>query len=180
MIFLIGLINLKNYHYIFKIFGSTSLDQVLDALEYAVYVHDVQHIILDNLQFMLSSQTLASKGFEKWDIQDKALDSFRQFATANNVHITLVIHPRKEQGPDQPLYLNSVFGSAKATQEADNVIIIQSRPDPNDNNIYNLNDSARKLRQIEIRKIDMMVIVDQFHLFLVKLQIELLKQLINL
>lgn len=29
-------------------------NQVLDAMDYAVYVHDVQHIILDNLQFMMS------------------------------------------------------------------------------------------------------------------------------
>ena len=30
--------------------------QVLDAMDYAVYAHDVEHIILDNLQFMLSGQ----------------------------------------------------------------------------------------------------------------------------
>lgn len=32
----------------------TAPNQVLDAMDYAVYVHDVQHIILDNLQFMMS------------------------------------------------------------------------------------------------------------------------------
>jgi hypothetical protein len=30
------------------------VDQVIDAMDYAVYVHDVSHIVLDNLQFMLS------------------------------------------------------------------------------------------------------------------------------
>lgn len=30
--------------------------QVLDAMDYAVYVHDVEHIVLDNLQFILSGQ----------------------------------------------------------------------------------------------------------------------------
>lgn len=30
------------------------VDQVIDAMDYAVYVYDVSHIVLDNLQFMLS------------------------------------------------------------------------------------------------------------------------------
>ena len=44
------------------------------------------------------------------------------------MHVTLVIHPRKEsEGSD--LNISSVFGSAKATQEADNVIILQKQDD---------------------------------------------------
>ena len=51
-----------------------------------------------------------------------------QFASNKNVHVTLVIHPRKEnEGSD--LNISSVFGSAKATQEADNVIILQKQDD---------------------------------------------------
>ena len=45
-------------------------------------------------------------------------------ATEKNVHLSLVIHPRKEQD-DTLLNINSVFGTAKATQEADNVLILQ-------------------------------------------------------
>jgi twinkle protein len=75
-----------------RFFGSTDVEQVLEALRYAVYVYDVQHIVLDNLQFMLSAQLLQGGrgGFGKWDIQDRAIDLFRQFATQYNVHITLV------------------------------------------------------------------------------------------
>ena len=40
--------------YFMRFYGSTDVDEVLDAMEYAVYVHDVQHVILDNLQFMMS------------------------------------------------------------------------------------------------------------------------------
>ena len=42
----------------------------------------------------------------------------------DQVNIILVVHPRKE---DEDAYLNlaSVFGSAKATQEADLVLILQ-------------------------------------------------------
>ena len=37
--------------------------------------------------------------------------------------MTLVIHPRKED--EAMLTANSIFGGAKATQEADNVILLQ-------------------------------------------------------
>lgn len=57
-------------------------------------------------------------------LQDVALDKFRKFATEKNVHITLVIHPRKED-EGHKLTLSSIFGSAKATQEADLVVILQ-------------------------------------------------------
>lgn len=107
--------------YFMRFFGSTDVDEVLDAMEYAVYAYDVQHILLDNLQFMMSGQ---GRGFDKFERQDAALDKFRRFATQKNVHLTLVIHPRKEQ-EDSDLTLSSVFGTAKATQEADNVLILQ-------------------------------------------------------
>lgn len=38
-------------------YGSTDVDDVLDAMEYAVYVHDVRHVVIDNLQFMTSRET---------------------------------------------------------------------------------------------------------------------------
>lgn len=109
------------FHFM-QFYGSSPIPEVLDAMDYAVYAHDVQHIILDNLQFMLSGQ---GKGTDKFEMQDRAIESFRQFASQKNVHITLVIHPRKESD-NTSLGLSSVFGTAKATQEADNVLIIQT------------------------------------------------------
>ncbi|EGZ26390.1 hypothetical protein PHYSODRAFT_479432 [Phytophthora sojae] len=69
--------------YFLRFFGSTDVDEVLDAMEYAVYAYDVQHILLDNVQM------------------------------------------RRWTSSDQDLTLTSVFGTAKATQEADNVLILQ-------------------------------------------------------
>ena len=114
--------------YFLRFFGSSDVDEVLDAMDHAVYVYDVQHIVLDNLQFMMTG---AGKGYEKFDMQERALDKFRKFASNKNVHLTLVIHPRKE-AEDQKLRISSVFGTAKATQEADNVLIIQNNPDEAD------------------------------------------------
>lgn len=79
----------------------------------------------DNLQFFLSSA--GRSGFDRFDAQERALDRFRAFASRRNVHVTLVIHPRKEP-EDAPLQMSSVFGTAKATQEADSVLILQKRP----------------------------------------------------
>ena len=120
--------------YFMTFFGSSSVQAVLDAMDYAVYCHDVQHVVLDNLQFMLSGQQLASApsphhSLDKFELQDRAVTEFRHFATQRNVHITLVIHPRKE-AELRPLGVSSVFGSAKATQEADNVVILQAPSSP--------------------------------------------------
>lgn len=47
-------------------------------------------------------------------MQDKAIEVFRQLATKKDIHLTLVIHPKKvDEGED--LNISSVFGSAKAT-----------------------------------------------------------------
>ncbi|KAI7897003.1 mitochondrial helicase twinkle [Mucor mucedo] len=107
--------------YFLKFFSSTAIKDVLKACHHAVYAYDVRHIVLDNLQFMLSQQGRSS--LDKWDLQDNAIAEIRQFATEQDVHITLVVHPRKDMGEE--LDINSIFGSAKVTQEADNVVIIQ-------------------------------------------------------
>jgi twinkle protein len=78
--------------YFMNYYGSTQIEKVLESMEYAIYSYDVGHVLIDNLQFMLSNQ---SYGFDKFDNQDKAIDLFRNFATTKNIHITLVIHPRK-------------------------------------------------------------------------------------
>jgi len=108
--------------YFMDFYGSTKIETVLDTMEYACYVYDVGHVVLDNLQFILGN--LMGGRFDKFEKQDTAIEKFRRFASMKNIHITLVIHPRK-QDDDQPLNNSSVFGSAKATQEADTVIIIQ-------------------------------------------------------
>lgn len=51
------------------------------------------------------------------------IGKFRKFATLHNVHVTLVIHPRKDDS--DLLTTNSISGGAKATQEADNVLLLQ-------------------------------------------------------
>ena len=110
--------------YFMKFHGGSDVDEVLDAMEYAVYVNDVEHIVLDNMQFMISRNNQRNS-FDKFDVQDIAIEKFRKFATEHNVHVTLVVHPRKEDEASK-LGISSFFGSAKATQEADTVLILQN------------------------------------------------------
>ena len=74
--------------YFMKFHGGSDVDDVLDAMEYAAYVHDVEHIILDNMQFMISRQGSGPKGsaHDKFEMQDIAIEKFRKFATDYNVH----------------------------------------------------------------------------------------------
>jgi hypothetical protein len=171
-------------------------------MDRAVYRDDIQHIIIDNLQFMMPKTQRGSGGsgssssaggagsispganpfYEKMELQDTVVDKLRAFATEKDVRTTcracfcsrprnliygvtllwtsyeaaacdcflgrwkimyadmllsldlqvniiLVIHPRKEEEGVR-LSLSSVFGSAKATQEADLVLILQVNEPP--------------------------------------------------
>merc|ERR550525_978437 len=101
--------------------GTSELEKVLDAMSHAVYVHDIAHVIIDNIQFMVGS---GSGNIDRFTKQDQCVEMFRKFATLHNVHVTLVIHPRKDQ--EERLTIHSIFGGGKATQEADNVLLLQT------------------------------------------------------
>ncbi|XP_073822002.1 mitochondrial DNA helicase [Musca autumnalis] len=110
--------------YFMTFHGQQPLKLVLEAIEHAHYVHDISHVIIDNLQFMMGiSSTYRNDKF--WE-QDNIIAAFRSMATKHNLHVTLVMHPRKEREEDD-LTASSIFGSAKASQEADNVLIIQDK-----------------------------------------------------
>lgn len=109
--------------YFMKLHGQHSLEKVMQVLEHAQYVYDIGHVIIDTVQFMMGVSE-DSSGVDRFWRQDNIIAAFRSFATLHNCHVTLVIHPRKER-PGEHLGLNSVFGGAKATQEADNVLMLQ-------------------------------------------------------
>ncbi|XP_059169236.1 twinkle mtDNA helicase-like [Physella acuta] len=110
--------------YFMTFHGQESVKKVIDAMSHAVYVHDIGHVILDNLQFMMGVS--GSEWTDRFLKQDLMISALRKFATNMNCHVTLVIHPRKEKETED-LTTASVFGSAKATQEADNVLILQDK-----------------------------------------------------
>lgn len=111
--------------YFMTFHGQQNIKVVMEAIEHATYVHDIAHVIIDNVQFMMGMSD-ESKHMDRFWRQDKIISTFRTFATKHNCHVTLVIHPRKERN-DEELSVSSIFGSAKASQEADNVLIIQDK-----------------------------------------------------
>ncbi|XP_062501467.1 twinkle mtDNA helicase-like isoform X2 [Corticium candelabrum] len=106
--------------YFMNFHGSQSLKSVIEAMTHAVHAYDIRHVVIDNLQFMISPELIRH---DRFLYQDMVISAFRTFATSHNVHVTLVIHPRKEED-DRELSMSSIFGSAKASQEADNVLIL--------------------------------------------------------
>ncbi|ELU13663.1 hypothetical protein CAPTEDRAFT_220406 [Capitella teleta] len=106
--------------------GQEDTKKVIETMSHAVYIHDIQHVIVDNLQFMMGSSSFHRSSTDRFLIQDEIISAFRRFATHMNCHVTLVIHPRKEKDSED-LSMSSIFGSAKATQEADNVLILQDK-----------------------------------------------------
>ncbi|KAJ8924787.1 hypothetical protein NQ315_000940 [Exocentrus adspersus] len=111
--------------YFMTFHGQQSIKVVMEAVEHATYVYDIAHVIIDNVQFMMGMSE-ESKHIDRFWKQDALIAAFRQFATRKNCHVTLVIHPRKERD-DEDLTTSSIFGGAKASQEADNVLIIQDK-----------------------------------------------------
>lgn len=112
--------------YFMTFHGQQPVRVVMEAVEHAAYVHDIAHVVIDNVQFMMGLSEEAPKHSDRFWKQDAIVSAFRNFATRANCHVTLVMHPRKEQTLE-PLTVQSIFGSAKASQEADNVLIIQDK-----------------------------------------------------
>lgn len=117
---------LEQYPLYFMTFhGQQPLKLVMEAIEHANYVHDINHVIIDNLQFMMGVGGTPYRLDKFWE-QDNIVAAFRSLATKYHIHVTLVMHPRKER-EENDLTASSIFGSAKASQEADNVLIIQDK-----------------------------------------------------
>lgn len=80
-------------------------------------------MVLDTLQFFLSEQ---AEGIKRFDLQDKVMARLRKIATDYKIHMVVVIHPRKTEDSED-ISIHSIYGTSKATQEADNIWIVQNR-----------------------------------------------------
>merc|ERR1712071_195699 len=93
--------------------------QFINMLMRAKHETHMEHVIIDNLQYIMGAA-----GAERFDLQDRFVVELRKFASENNVHVSLVCHPRKVNG-DYPIHIDSLYGGVRLTQEADNVFILQ-------------------------------------------------------
>ncbi len=60
------------------------IHKVIDAIDFAVYQFDINHIILDNLQFMMP-RTEGRSDFAKFDNQDLVIEKLRKYCTEKQV-----------------------------------------------------------------------------------------------
>ncbi len=61
--------------YLTDLHGSQRVERVQEAMSHAVYVHDISHVIVDNMQFMLGTSTAA--GLDRFTLQDGVVQIFR-------------------------------------------------------------------------------------------------------
>ena len=66
-----------------------------------------------------------------YHVQDKVVRMMRDLANTRNIHITIVCHPRKTMvSPKSGLQVLNEYdiaGRARAIQEADNILILQTQ-----------------------------------------------------
>jgi twinkle protein len=108
--------------YFLDCFGKYDQKEFVDSLVSSIDEKGIKHIIIDNLQFMLSNSWKIS--LDKFDLFEKTISLLRALCNSYPIQLTLVVHPRKED-ENTLLGLSSISGTAKATQEADNVLILQ-------------------------------------------------------
>ncbi len=66
--------------YLTDLHGSQRVERVQEAMSHAVYVHDISHVIVDNMQFMLGTSTAAGVGYagmDRFTLQDSVVQIFR-------------------------------------------------------------------------------------------------------
>lgn len=73
-------------------YGSTNIEKILSTIIYTIEKHNIHVVVLDTLQFMLSEQ---GEGYKKFELQDALMAKLRDISIKFNVHVAIVIHPRK-------------------------------------------------------------------------------------
>ncbi|KHJ87864.1 hypothetical protein OESDEN_12354 [Oesophagostomum dentatum] len=111
----------------------TIIDHSLNAIRNYVVNSGCQHVIIDNLQFLVNQSTMSEEttSWDRYFMQDRFVGYMRSLATQHEVHVTMVVHPRKIDA-DTDLDVQHFGGSARVTQEADNVFALQRRRDDHD------------------------------------------------
>ncbi|KAK6114464.1 AAA domain family protein [Brugia pahangi] len=115
-------------------FRNRSVSQIANAIRNQVVAGEIEHVVIDNLQFLVGLAILndeTANSFERFHQQDRFIGLMRSIATDCMTHITMVVHPRKTNGGED-LDVHHFGGSGRVTQEADNVFAIQRRRDEAD------------------------------------------------
>lgn len=127
-----------------------SIDQLLHDLQYMHDHHGCKVAMIDNLNFFLDVTTAANAVIEV----DKVVHRLIMFCKRVDMHIIMVMHPKKNQG-DKSTRVDSEYdikGSSTAVQEAHNVFLF-NRPNPDSN----ADPYSRELKIAKMRRRGKMV-----------------------
>jgi hypothetical protein len=105
------------FMYFLSYYGAIDCDTIMAQISHEIETRGIKHVILDNLQFMTSLDASYSEVYAR---QDYICHRLRMLATEANIHVSLVIHPRKvdvtKTAQPADLLIESVGGSPKSTQ----------------------------------------------------------------
>ncbi|KJH48990.1 hypothetical protein DICVIV_04889 [Dictyocaulus viviparus] len=144
-------------------FREKTINQIASAIRSQVVNSGCQHVVIDNLQFLVNQSTMGddqSSSLERFHMQDRFVGHMRAMATQYGVHVTMVVHPRKTDA-DTDLDIQHFGGSARVTQEADNVLALQRRRDERDRGkfrkfLYVYSENRYGGRKVETDQLEML------------------------
>nr|CDJ84110.1 Twinkle protein [Haemonchus contortus] len=153
-------------------FREKSINQIASAIRTQVIEMACQHVVIDNLQFLVSQTTMnddQSSSQDRFHLQDRFVGHMRNLATQYGVHVTMVVHPVKTDSDveklcvrvkgDADLDILHLGGSCSVTQEADNVLTIQRRRDDRDRGkirkFLHISKNRYGGRKVEIDQLEM-------------------------
>lgn len=108
----------KDYIFAYGDDGEDSLEDLLEVMEYAYRRHNVKRYILDNLKTIRYND---NKDFYRQ--QANTINALRKFVKNYNVHIDLVVHPRKTA--NRELEDEDVGGSSDIIDLAHNIVEVR-------------------------------------------------------
>lgn len=120
------------------------LEQLLGDLEYMYKTYQCQVAIIDNLNFFLEVTRSSDQLIE----MDRVVHEIIMFCKRHEIHIFMVMHPRKTDG-GQILSEFDIKGSSTAVQEAQNVFLLNR---PSEEQIQNDPRLTRNHRLVTIAK----------------------------
>lgn len=100
------------------------VEDLIADIQHAMNFHKVKVAIVDNLNYIMEVTTAANAVLE----QDRVLHELVVFCKENDVHLILVVHPRKSEN-SRVVSEFDIKGSSTAVQEAHNVFLF-NRPSP--------------------------------------------------
>lgn len=109
---------LDKYVYLYKNEYGTKVEDVMKAIQWLVQKENVKVVILDNLMALNLSNY---KVKDKYEAQSSFIKDIAKTSKILNIHIHVVMHPRKAAGF---LRKDDISGSADLSNASDNVFII--------------------------------------------------------